>query len=244
MIHFECDYLYSFDTSDKSEADFKTQDGHRNSGAVVGGIPVELKYPDRDNYPTIASFRSVLYQAREALYNIEDALVRGDDPFTFLDMDSFCDWYLVYEFCYNIEPKFPKSCFFYIKNGKLYAGPVWDFDYGTFTPDRHTLNLMSHIYYYLLYPKPEFKKHLKRRWKLLKPQLETLPDYVEERAAFIEESEARNHKMWPCFPNPLSENGTGMVNKDEKLTFREAVDRMKEIIVQRMEDMDAEIRAL
>lgn len=242
--HFTCDYLYSYDTSDKEEHDFDTHHGHWKRATVTGGIPVELKYPDRDQY-SAQQFNSILMRAKNSLYNVEDAIMRGDTPSTVMDMNTLCDWYLVQEVCGNGEPHFPKSTFLYYKEGKIFWGPVWDFDYGTFTPDRHGLPLKSTLYYYHLWTHPEFKSHLKHRWSILKPIFQQIcRSYIDQRANFIREAEPRNHEMWPCFPNPLAEDPSGLINRDELMSFDDAVARMKQALLDRIDDMDMEINRL
>ncbi len=241
--HFTCDYMYSFDISDKTEHDFDTQHGHWQNATKEGEIPVELKYPDRDNY-TPADFSLVLKQAKNALYAVEDAIMRGDKPSSILDLDSICDWFLVNEVFCNNEPKFPKSTFYLYKEGKLHAGPVWDFDYGTFTPDNHNLTLKSTLYYYQLWTNPEFKNHLLHRWEIIKSIFKGLGPYIDQQANLIREAEARNHEMWPCYPNPSSETGDGKVNGDENLTFDQAIERMKTSLTQRIQDVETELNRL
>lgn len=242
--HFTCDYLYSYDVSDPNEHDFDTHHGHWKRATAMGGIPVELKYPDRDNY-SAQEFNSILMNAKNALYSIEDAVMRGDTPSSVLDMNTLCDWYLVQEVCTNNEASFPKSTFLYYKNGKLFWGPVWDFDYGSFNPEHHGLTLKSSLYYYHLWTHPEFKSHLKHRWSIVKPIFRDVAyTYIDQRANLIREAEDRNHKMWPCFPNPLAEDPSGLVNGDELMTFDEAVARVKQALLDRIEEMDLEINRL
>ena len=242
--NFTCDYLYSYDTSDHDEHDFDSEHGHWKKATAEGGIPVELKYPDRDNYSE-AQFNSILMNAKNTLYGLEDAIMRGDKPSSVLDMNTFCDWYLVEELCGNGEPQFPKSTYLYYKGGKLFWGPVWDFDYGTFTPEHHGLPLKSTLYYYHLWTHPEFKKHLKHRWSILKPIFQQISGpYIEQRANFIREAEVRNHEMWPCWPNPLSTDPSGLVNGDELMTFDEAVALLKQTLLNRIEEMELEINRL
>ena len=51
--------------------------------------------------------------------------------------------------------------------------------------------------------------------------------------------------MWPCYPNPLaSPEAGGYVNGDEDLSFQEAVDRMKEAILWRIEVLDEQLAML
>ena len=241
--NFTCDYFYSYDVSDKSEYDFNTQHGHWQNATKVGEIPVELKYPDRDNY-TAAEFAVILDRAKKTLYAVEDAIMRGDQPSSVLDLDTVCDWYLINEVLSNNEGKSPKSTFFAYKDGKLFSGPVWDFDYGTFTPERHGLQLKSSLYYYQLWTHPEFKSHLKHRWSIIKPVFQNLGTYIDKQANLIRKAEARNHEMWPCYPNPLSETADGKVNGDEVLSFDEAVAVMKSALQDRIEEVDLEINRL
>ena len=241
--HFTCDYLYSYDTSDPEEHDFDSRHGHWKRSTAEGGIPVEIKYPDRDNY-SAAQFNSILMQAKNTLHNAEDALMRGDKPSSVMDMNTLCDWYLVQELCGNREAQFPKSTFLYYKQGKIYWGPVWDFDYGTFTPTNHGLPLKSTLYYYHLWTNPEFMRHLKHRWSILKPIFKQVAPYVDQRADYIREAEVRNHQMWPCYPNPLAEDPSGLVNGDEHMSFDQAVALLKQTLLDRIDEIDLEINRL
>jgi len=238
---FTADYLYSFDTSDKSEEDFISYGTYR-AFIRSWGTPVEVKYPDRDDYLP-GAFATVLSQASSTLDAMTDAIAAGKYA-DVIDVDSFCDWYLVHELCYNQEPNHPKSCFFHWKNGKMYAGPVWDFDWGTFTPEHNSLLIRESLWFGTLLADASFVSRLKQRWATLKPSFETLGDYIDEQADLIRESEAVNHRMWPCYPNPLSEDGSGMVNHDEQLSFQQAVDRMKSSLSWRISAIDKRLSEL
>ena len=50
--------------------------------------------------------------------------------------------------------------------------------------------------------------------------------------------------MWPCFPNPLAEDPSGLINGDELMSFDDAVARMKQALLDRIDDMDMEINRL
>ena len=239
---FQADYLYSLDTSDSEEMDFVSYGTYR-ANARTWGAPVELKYPDRDDYALTGGFDAVLSEAEATLEAMTGAIADGTFG-SVIDVDSFCDWYLVHELCYNLEPNHPKSCFFHWRDGKMYAGPVWDFDWYTFVPGETSLGIRNALWYGTLLDNPGFKARLKQRWTTLKPSFETLGEWIDGEADKIRESEAVNHTMWPCYPNPLSEDGSRMVNHDEQLSFREAVDRMKEAIEDRIEVLDKSIPAL
>lgn len=48
-----------------------------------------------------------------------------------MDLASFVDFLLIQELMMNGELAYPKSVYTYIDGGKLYAGPLWDFDWQT-----------------------------------------------------------------------------------------------------------------
>lgn len=248
--HFEADYLYSFDMADRKEEDYSAW-GHYYKGGEwqEGEIPVVLKYPDKDDYPLYYWISYLKDASLLALQDKEDAiyhLATGEWKKK-LDLNTFCDWYLVNELCCNGEPRHPKSCFYYIRDGILYAGPVWDFDYATFRiySEVPRLRLRSSIYYFQLFPLQEFRSRLIARWKYLRPSFVRLVDYIDEQADWIRGKEEANHEMWPCYPNPLaSSDANGYVNGDEDLTFQEAVDKMKEALLWRIDILDEQLAQL
>ena len=64
---------------------------------------------------------------------IEDKLYAGnyDEAFKSMDLTSFVDFWLIQELMMNSEAAHPKSCYSYINDGVMYAGPLWDFDWNT-----------------------------------------------------------------------------------------------------------------
>lgn len=243
--HFDADYLYSFDSSDRLTADYEAYCHYFKGGEwKEGEVPVTLKYPDKDDYPEYYWISYLKDASLQALQDMEDVIYHAPSGNwqNQLDLNSFCDWYLVNELCRNREVRHPKSCYFYIRDGVMYAGPVWDFDYGTFTfttevPAR--LEVKSSLYYFQLIPQPAFRRRLQARWLYLKPRFASLVDYIDQQADWIRSSEKDNHNMWPCYPNPLAEEADDWkVNLDEDLSFQEAVDQMKRALVQRIAMMD------
>lgn len=219
------DYLFSMDISDSSEIDFYTDYGYRVNQNKKG-LPVEVKYPDRDDYPD--GFEPVLQEAKALLNNFGQAIAAGNYS-SFLDMDSFCDWYLVHELTRNLEPNHPKSCYHYVRDGHFYAGPVWDFDWGCFVPDITGLTIDKSLYYRYLLPNAEFFSHMQNRWAVLKPRFESLNQFIDSQADWIRNSEAVNHQMWPVTQN---------TNGDANMTFQQAVNRLKLSLSQRIEELD------
>ena len=248
--HFDADYLYSFDSSDRGKEDFTAYCHYMTAGEwFEGDVPVVVKYPDRDEVSDVYWMSSLKDQCMYALQDVEDAIyhVATGRWTQKIDLNSFCDWYLVNELVYNTEVRHPKSCYFYIRDGVMYAGPVWDFDYGTFhvPSELSQLRIKSALYYFQLFPLPEFRKRLKARWKVLRPRFVSLTSYIDEQADWIRSSEIKNHELWPCYPNPLGTADTNwMVNMDEDLSFQEAVDKMKQALLLRIETLDEQLAQL
>ena len=225
------DYLFSLDTSVdpatfQDDIDFYTDGGYRVNTAQTG-LPVEVKYPDRDDYPD--GFDPVLADAKNLFDQLEQAISDGTYP-ELLDLDSFCDWYLVHELTGNTEPNHPKSSFLYARGGKFYAGPVWDFDWETYLTGRTELLISQSIYYKDLLQDARFREHMRERWKVLKPKFQKLDSFIDTQASWIRSSESVNHSKWPI-------QGFN-VNQDETMSFQEAVDHLKLSLIERIAVLD------
>ena len=77
--------------------------------------------------------QAMLSYAQELVCGIEDNLCAGNYSAAYqtLDMTSVVDYLLINEVMMNGELWHPKSAYMYINGGKLYAGPIWDFDWET-----------------------------------------------------------------------------------------------------------------
>ena len=148
----------------------------------------------------------------------------------YIDIDSFIDFFFVQELVGNKEPwRGPFSTYMYKdRGGKLYAGPVWDFDFTTFMyfQDQtygRIYNTKSAWYKYFL-TDPIFKARMKERWAELKGGFSTIPEYIDELVAKLEKSAAINTAMYS--PGLDSDIG-GLFNGDETLSWEESIDAMK-----------------
>ena len=94
-----------------------------------------IKYPDdedlgeyRDTH--LAYIKDYLYQCMYTMGNDNTSENKWEEICALIDVDSFIDHYIIQELFLN-KDAFWCSIFFYkAPNGKLYAGPVWDFDQG------------------------------------------------------------------------------------------------------------------
>lgn len=76
----------------------------------------------------------MLAYAKGIVNGIDDNLYAGNysEAYKTMDLTSFVDFLLIQELTMNGELAHPKSVYTYIDGGKLYAGPIWDFDWQTF----------------------------------------------------------------------------------------------------------------
>ena len=199
-------------------------------------LPYMFKEPDEDVLVTeqFEYIQNYINNLENELYNNYEAREWA----SYIDFTTFIDWWLVHELTNNEEPEHPKSAYMYKdRNDVLKAGPVWDFDWGTFTPDRSAeySSMEDAIYYEQLFKDAEFIALLKERWALLKPKFETVPTYILTQSAQMQISNKINITLWP-----LSER----INGDETLPYNEAIDRMIEAYNLKLQWLDETISKL
>ena len=174
--------------------------------------------------------------------------VKAHEYEAYLDVDTAIDYLIVEELTgnhdfYNTWPS-PGAHSAYLykeRGGKLYHGPVWDFDYHVFCPDRTDFwaGATQTLFYPALLKDEKFRARLIERWDLQKDALKQLPAYIDEQADRIRLSESYNHVMWPILDEiNWNENG------DTHMTFQESVDRIKKAFLDKWEWMDRNIRYL
>ena len=211
-----------------------------NSNQWGSGVPFGIKYPDPDDITPqqLAYIKKYISDAANTLYgsNFKDP-VNGYAKY--IDVDSFIDYWIVFEVMGNHELSNPGSVFMHKdRGGKLVAGPCWDFDWGVLsynTSPQARTGLINHsaIWYGRLRQDPAFEAKLKARFEELLPQLETIPDYIDECEALLTASAKLNFAMW----NPAedaSQNGGRIINGDENMSFHDAVARLKSIYKERL----------
>lgn len=114
----DCGYLLEFDDAMDEVNCFRTG----------RGLPVMFK----DEVPADGD---IFNAVKNKVESIEADLEVGnyEAAYELLDINSVIDYFLVQELTFNNEYKHPKSVYMYIDgDGKLTAGPVWDFDWQTF----------------------------------------------------------------------------------------------------------------
>lgn len=206
--------------------------------STKANLPWQLKDPDEVN-------GSQFEYAKEYVAEIEDALydyVRFErrDFARLMDLESFVDYWLVQELTQNEELKEPNSVFLHKdideENGtyaRLTAGPVWDFDYGTFNPDlSQQFSAVNEIYYARLFQDREFRNLVKQRWGALTAGdkfQEHICEYIDQQEQLLEASDKLNSAMWPI---------SNITNHDTYIGFHDAVKRIKKAFCNKCKWLD------
>ena len=223
-------YLLELDFHYDNE--FQWIDSRGSCAQFKDGIPFSVKYPDPEDLTGAQKdyIQKYITEVAVAIYgpNFKDP-EKGYAKY--LDVDSFIDYWIVFEVMCNHELGNPGSVYMYKdRGGKLTAGPCWDFDWGilSFYTSGGNYGLVNGkaIWYARLFEDPDFKARVRARFDELLPQLETIPDYMEECRQLLTESAKLNFAMW----NPAGDanmNGGKIINGDENLTFEQAVERLK-----------------
>lgn len=201
----ECDLWYD------EEFKFKTK---------LHNVPWQFKAPDWVTQEQFDYLYNFVAEFEQSLFTEASFIQRK--YINYIDSGSFVDWWLVNELAQNSEVNQPKSAYVYMdKDGKLTAGPVWDFDWGTFIPkDKYNYIAMGQKYYiYQMFRDKEFRKLVKARWTSYKAALSGIPAYIDEIASKLTESDKINITMWPI-------NKT--TNQDESLSYKEAIAKLKQ----------------
>ncbi len=136
----------------------------------------------------------------------------------YLDLNSFVDFQLVQELTNNVDG-YRYSTFFYKKRdsdgGKLFAGPLWDFDlcYGNvdYEPDRLATDkwLFTHYgpneyfcmhWWARLFEDESYKTALISRWQNLRTgpfKSDSIMNYIDSVSIYLGDAIDRNFQRWP-----------------------------------------------
>lgn len=229
---FESDFHY--------DNEVQWTDSHGRCNQFSYGIPFGIKHPDSDDITAeqIQAGKELISRTAEAVYG-PDFMDPEKGYAAYIDVDSFIDYWIVFEVMGNHELGNPGSVFYHWKKGgKLTAGPCWDFDWGVLS---YTANPIAQTglvngnacWYARLFEDPAFKARVRARFLELLPQLKTIPAYIDELEQQLGASAKLNFSMW----NPAEDawtNGGRIINGDERMSFTEAVARLRSTYEERL----------
>ncbi len=241
----------------------------------ISQLPMIVKEPEDANTIQMNyikdyfnSFERLIYPLLPAgiAYHKDNAHLAGvpdsADYGRYIDINSFVNYWIVQELSENRDSRLPGSVYMHKGvGGKLYIGPLWDFDQTTYLGARswlhydyvptasEYLNLeYRSLYYNQLFKDPKFKAKVKERWSEVYSKLMTdIPKFIDLEYASIAKSldinwidigEDNAQGIWSLSEE---EKNTGGRNHDKNLRSGEAVARLKNNYIQRVNWMNSQI---
>jgi hypothetical protein len=133
----------------------------------------------------------------------------------YIDVDSAVNFYLVQELLKNPDANFLASVFLYKpRGGKLFLGPVWDFDLainnaqwsfsGGSSPTGWHVRMQdsrqtgNYNWYTRLFQDPAFNQRVRTRWAELRQAgaIDSLLTYIDRREAWLSQVQVQNFQRW------------------------------------------------
>ena len=233
---------YVMEWDQYGDSDVKSFYSQYVTGTLTSGnkskINVKIPSIEDGNSAQFAYIENHFRQAEEAVCNNGGDFSEAYDKY--IDINSFADFWMVYEISATPEPaRGPYSFYMYKDKGDshFYAGPLWDFDFLSYVQSTATAWVNKNAgWYRFLFTDPEFMAVVKSRWNSHKAGFyEVLESYIETQQKYLELSAEENWKLYD-----LAERGE---NGDEHISSEAAISRMKTVLRQRLNWMDLQINS-
>lgn len=217
-------FLLEFDTHYDEDFKFRTS---------YNDFPVNIKFPDEPDSPQFYSIKNYIDSAEFALQ--QDT--HDTSYLTYINQESFADFFIVNELATNTEMLHPKSIYIHKElNEKIEAGPVWDFDYDTFNINKKGLTNRNAAFFKQFWHKESFRKKLHDKWALNKNRFFSINHFIDSLATYIEKSNQLNAELWPIH---INKHDVG----DETKSFPEAIEMLKNSLTKKKNELDSLLEA-
>ena len=225
----------------------EADDGYDETWKFTTACYVPFLFKDDANDDMLSYAAGLVRGVEDNLY--QNTTAGYSAAFAQMDLTSFVDYWLVQEIMMNSETKHPKSCYNYINDGVVYAGPLWDFDWNTLPVSAtyseegysYTASMLSknkayhkrsgypsepnssdknYLWYPMLVKSAEFKQLAAQRWDAVKGALLTyVNSEIPNIQAAIAKSEAENSKMWPVDSSSNYGSGFSLLSTKRYSTY-------------------------
>lgn len=208
------------------------------SSAGTSYIPIKIKDPEAEDLSAeqLDYISGYVHSFEDALYGA-DWLDAEKGYKNYIDLQSFVDYYLVSELIYHSEWHHPKSSYMYKDaGGKLIMGPMWDYDWYTFSKRKEWF-CKNYMWYPRMFQDPEFIALLKERWTALYPKFHTAIGYMQQMKEKLSASAEKNYSIW----DPTMQ---GSPNGEGSMTYTQSVDKIIDRFTERIEWLNDEFSKL
>ena len=241
----DCGYLLEVDNNYDEDWKFKTDND------------VPFMFKDAVNDDILSAVQSKVQGIEDNLYNGNFAAAYDD-----LDLNTVIDQWFIWELTMNREYGDPRSVYYFMDgDGKLSAGPVWDFDRGTFqnttnaatqgNSDRikpydewicwRTGSSDNYFWYKKLITDPIFQQKVKDRWAVIYPYLQNVVNTIEAYREPLRASFGEDSAMWPTTEADIHAHKSGFTDwsGDENINdWDDLIDNFKTVYEARLAGMN------
>lgn len=177
------------------------------------GVPMMFSDPEEPAAEQLAYVKQYFDDFETALRS--DMSASGFGKYAdYIDVDSFINYYILQELTKNVDGNLRKSSFITKEKGwKLEMYHVWDFDLtlgncgyfdwnvgngpeGFYIRDYASSCGYGGGWFWYLFKDQDFADAVRARWNELKPQLETIPDFIDRTVRSLGESPQNNFRIW------------------------------------------------
>ena len=194
-----------------------------------------------------------MQKTEDAIYGLNFQDADGKSYQEYLDIDSAVDYYWIQEISKNGDAFISPSTYLYKKrNGKLYWGPLWDFDYVAWGATEYYGNSCegytqnNRTWFERLFNDPVFYQKVVDRWPAIKEKLlEACKDggQIDIYSQRQYESQKANYGIWKKYSDTY---GDEWIDREGQtaVTYDSEVERFKLWVKQRVEWIDANLDGL
>lgn len=215
------------------------------------GVPMMFSDPE---VPTSEQYAYMTGYIEE----FEQALLKKDfaRAYEYIDLTSFINYYIVQEITKNVDGNLRKSSFITKEQGKkMEMYHLWDFDltlgncgYFPWEAGNGPENFWIKDYasnsgygggwFWYLFQDPEFVDAVQQRWSQLLPDLQTIPQFIDDNALLIKNERIRNFQRWDI------NESVDWVYFPSLGSYEKELDYLKEFYTERLEWLDRELNKL
>lgn len=200
-----------------------------------------------------------LAEIEKEINAMEAAVMSGTNYDQYIDVDSWVDTYIINElaknpdFGFGYQPCYSSTYLYFREGGKVYAGPVWDFDiaYGRNdysnmeaegnrkTADPEGFLTQSTKYYKELFENTDFEERVIERWKEISAEIlpEWKSDTLDTGNKLCEDLAALDFEIWGDYSSRVA--GSFDVGRST-LDFAEETAYIKSFIKNRISWLDTQ----
>ena len=193
--------------------------------------PVSILYPSSQPTSVVNYIAGVVRDAESVLFSSSFT----DESYgwrSYMDENSFVDWYLINEIAKNQSGAFQSSCIMnYKRGGKLKMGPVWDFEkaFGDAGSTRATGFVIKNVSWYKrLFKDPAFVAKVKERFDYYFNHQEDIFKSINENAQYLKYAIQEDNTKWDTFTSYKSSGA------DTWVLYQGQVSSMKSWLTERM----------